>query len=119
MSRIILPGNPDREHGQLEILVPAGHDRPVAFRCRVPIGDGQVCGKPFYESERRAFEAHVGACAREHMDAIVAESPKTRMPWSDEDTWDPEAAAHMREVGKRMLREGRLETKPNERIVNG
>lgn len=117
MSRIILPGNPDRE-GRLEILVPSGHERPIAFRCRVPIDAEQTCGKPFYENERAAFERHVGECARENADAIHAASPRTRMPWSDPENWSPEAEAHLREVGKRMLEEGRLEMKPNERIHN-
>jgi len=33
----------------------------------------------------------------------------------DPESWDPEVEAHMREVGRTMLREGRLEVLPHER----
>jgi hypothetical protein len=83
--------------------------------CRVPVdADGNLCLHPFYEGEERAWRDHVGKCARDHMDAIRANSPRVRHPWSDPETWDPEYEAHMKKVGDRMLAEGRLETRPNE-----
>lgn len=109
-KRLILPGE---AASGLTIHLPRDEE-PVAV-CRVPVGGGEVCGKPFFPGEERAFQKHVGECAREHADEIRAESPRQKMPVFDEETWDPEVAAHMREVGRRMLREGRLETKPNER----
>lgn len=100
MSRIILPGL----HGEEPFLV-----------CRVPDGKGGICGRLFYERERLAWQQHVGRCARSHEAEIRAESLKGRMPVFDPENWDPQYEEHMRKVGERMLREGRLETKPNER----
>lgn len=93
-------------------------DREPVAVCRVPVGDGEVCGHPFFPGEERAFEDHMRTCADEHMDAILAESPRAKMPVFDEENWDPEVASHLRQVGRNMLREGRLETRPNER-ANG
>lgn len=91
-------------------------DREQIAVCRVPVGEGATCGHPFFEGEERAFEEHMRTCVDEHMDAIMAESPRAKMPVFDEDEWDPEAAAYLRKVGETMLREGRLETRPNERL---
>lgn len=113
MRRIVLPG--EREPG-LEVLVPRDYAEDPAFVCRVPVGEEDMCGKVFYRHERAAFERHVGECARANMDAIHARSPRARMPVFDEENWDPEAAAYLKRVGERMLREGRLVTKKNERL---
>jgi hypothetical protein len=82
--------------------------------CTVPTGGGEVCGKRFYPGEERAWQRHVGECARAHEAEIAAVSLKRRMPVFDDDTWDPEWAEHMRKLGARMKAEGRLETKPHE-----
>jgi hypothetical protein len=108
VSRLWTPGNPDAE-GQSEILVPRGYEQAPKYRCR-------VCGAAFWDGQESKYESHVGACARAELEALKADSPKARMPWSDEENWDPEAAEHLRKVGERMLAEGRLETKPSERI---
>ena len=120
--KLILPGDPARPGG-LTIAVPRGYETsqeaptPVAV-CRVPVGGGEVCGHPFYAHEdgwRRKWIAHMAACAKRHEAAIHAESPKQRLPILDDANWDPEVAAHMKKVGERMIREGRLEVLPSER----
>jgi hypothetical protein len=78
MTRLYLPGL----HGQEPTMV-----------CRVPIGNGETCGKQFYPGEERAWQRHMTACAAEHEAAIHAESLKTRMPVFDENNWDPEYVA--------------------------
>jgi hypothetical protein len=82
---------------------------PVAYKCN-------VCGWGFTASESREWQKHVGDCARQNMTEIVAKSPKGTV-WDDEE-WSPEASKHVREVGERMLKEGRLEMKPSERVHN-
>jgi hypothetical protein len=115
-KRLILPGDVERAGGRLQIFVPRGLESDPTMFCRVPIGDGETCGKPFYPGEERAFQKHCGECAREHLDEIHAASPRAlNNGLFDEENWDPEVAAHMREVGQRMLAEGRLTTKPSER----
>lgn len=117
-ARIILPGAAQRADRGLTIFVPGKYveqgARP-ALRCMVPTGGGEVCGAGFTEDQHELFQRHIGRCAKEHEHIWRAESPKARMPVFDQDLWDPEVAAHMREVGQRMLREGRLTTKPSER----
>lgn len=85
------------------IWVPASAGRTPAkvFDCR-------VCGG-------QHDEAGVGRCARNHMDELRSMRLKERMPVLDDDQWDSEIAAHMKKVGERMLKEGRLTVKPNER----
>jgi hypothetical protein len=57
------------------------------------------------------------ACARRHLDEIRASSPRERNRGGpfDPDQWDPEIDAHMKRVGERMLKEGRLEMDRSER----
>ena len=118
MSRLILPGDSPRPGG-LTILVPRGYEQPdgpePTMVCRVPTGDGEVCGKAFYPGEERKWQRHVGECAARHRDKIETQSPRTRLPIFSDEAWDPEISAHMRKVGDRMIREGRLEVRPNER----
>lgn len=86
------------------------------YVCRVPTDEGGGCGEPFYEDERQAFEAHVIACATRNENAVQAERPSNQVPvLYDRDFWDPEYEDHMRKVGRRMVREGRKEIRPNER----
>lgn len=116
MSDLILPGGQPPK-GRLQILVPRGHedgDGPSMI-CRVPTGNGEVCGKLFYSGEERAWQRHVGVCARRHAAEIHAESPRTKMPLFTPEAWDPELSKYMKRLGERMLREGRLVVKKNER----
>jgi hypothetical protein len=61
----------------------------------------------------RGYETGPTKIVGEIMTARAAK--KKRMAVFDTDTWDPEYEAHMRRVGERMIREGRLVTRPNER----
>jgi hypothetical protein len=89
-------------------------DEDPQFVCTVPVDvAGTPCGREFYEDERLAFQHHVGACAREHMEHIQAQRLTARLPAFA--PWDEEVEAHMRVVGERMRREGRLTVRPNER----
>lgn len=101
-----------RTRGGLQIVVPrdfADDDR--LFVCRVPLGEG-VCGH--VETDERSHIAHMRRCAREHAQEIHDASPRTRLPAIFESP-DPEVDAHMKRVGDRMRREGRLVVKPSER----
>lgn len=105
MSEIILPG-PQPPKGGLTLWVPRGAETK-------PIGECYICGIPFFDM--REPTVHLPRCAREHGDVIRENSLKARLPIFDENEWDPEVARHMRRVGKRMIRERRLEVKPSER----
>jgi hypothetical protein len=96
-----------------KIVLPGLHGAEPTMICRVPTGPEDICGKPFYPGEELAWQRHVGECARAHMDAIKERSPASRNAWAED--WDPEYSAFMEKVGRRMLAEGRWETKPNER----
>lgn len=124
---VVLPGDVARKGTGLTIIVPRGYESeqdrmadPEAggyMVCRVLV-DAQterVCGRLFEPGEERAFQKHVGDCAREHIDQIRAGSPRAKMPVLDPNEWDPEIEEHMRKVGRRMIREGRLEVRKNER----
>jgi hypothetical protein len=96
------------------LIVVGGLRREPAFHCRVPTGPEEVCGAVFFEEEQRKFAQHVKECARKHEREIAEASPRVQQPlWHTDD--DPEVAAHMKRVGERMLEEGRLVTKPNEK----
>lgn len=100
------------------LIVPGvTHDEEEpAYVCTVPVSeDGEICGRCWYDGEERAYQAHVGKCARSHLQEIDAQRLKTRAPIFDEESWDPEVAEHLRKVGKRMRAEGRLEVRPNEK----
>jgi len=92
------------------IVPPEYADRRPAFACN-------VCGSQFPNEQRAVYERHVGECARAHEAEILAMRPSVRLKGGpfDPESWDPEAEAHMRKVGERMLREGRMEVKPAER----
>lgn len=104
---LALPGGVRRDGRALDLPVTAA---PLVGLCK-------VCGAKFYRGEELKWQAHVGPCARAHIDeirAVVAERRKA-LAIFDESAWDPELAAHMRQVGKRMKAEGRLVVKKNER----
>jgi hypothetical protein len=89
-------------------LLTLGERRQIA-RCTVP-----GCDLVFYEGEERAYERHVGACARANMDRIRSTIDAKHLDVFDD--WDPEVSAYMRHtVAPRMLKEGRLEVLPRER----
>jgi len=116
---IVLPGDARRGMGTLH--VPRGYESdpenaPVLVGvCTVPGCERE--GKPFYRGQEDQWQRHVGWCARKNRDKIgeVIEERNDRMKIFSPESWDPEWTAHQREVGKRMLREGRLVPKPHER----
>jgi hypothetical protein len=123
-KKLILPGDVERSGGRLTIHVPSGYEdeqeaaqAPGALVCHVIVDHDRrlMCGRVYGPDERAAFERHCGNCAREHMDEIKKAGIAHRVPIMDPATWDPEVEAHMNELGKRMLREGRLTVRPNER----
>lgn len=94
------------------MFVPRGYeDGPVRV-----VGTCNICGQRFEEEgAEQAWQEHVGACAKQHMDRIQADVEKRRKSIFNADAWDPEIRAHMDKVGERMIEEGRLEVRPNER----
>lgn len=98
----------------LQIILPSSVEKPK-WRCTVPTGPGKVCGHPAW-SEREAL-SHAETCANQHENEIHAESPRSKLPffYDSERYGDPEYEQHMAKVGKRMVAEGRMETRPNER----
>jgi N-acetyl-anhydromuramyl-L-alanine amidase AmpD len=111
MSRLILPGDRPRPT-TAQIFVPTGYENAP----RRVVGVCHICGERFEEPGQEAdWQKHVGACARAHMAEIHAESERRRKSVFHEDQWDPEVAEHLRKVGERMIEEGRLEVRPNER----
>jgi hypothetical protein len=106
-KRVLLPG--EREGRSPVIYVPKGYEDGQV----PPKGKCNVCGTLFFpgDDEVAHFRAHV----KHDMDEIQSHKIQNRMPIFDEASWDPEIAAHMKKVGERMLREGRLEVKKNER----
>lgn len=119
MGKLILPGD-ERAASGLTILVPRGHESGAqgepTMVCRVPIGPGETCATAFWPGEERAFTQHVTRCAKQHEAEIRNASPRTRLPIFDEATWDPEVSEHLRAVGRRMLKEGRLVMHKSERV---
>jgi hypothetical protein len=101
-------GKPAVPHPGLTIYVPSSIADVVEIvgKCNVP-----GCGAIFRAGEEEAWQKHVGACGRRHMERLHAAMAQ---PGFMED-WDPEITAHMRGVGRRMAKERRLEIKPNER----
>jgi hypothetical protein len=73
-----------------------------------------LCGEVWPPERVTDWQGHFQQCIREHQGDIHEMSvERQRHPAN----WvpDPEVAAHMEKVGKRMIREGRLEVKPSER----
>lgn len=86
-------------------LILPGLGRPV-WKCH-------MCGEE--RGSQRDLEQHVGPCARSMMGEIHAALEVRRRSIFSSESWDPEVAAHMREVGKRMKAEGRMTVHPHER----
>lgn len=105
MSDLILPGDSRRS-----LTVVIQHDQG-----RRAIGFCGVCEVPFYSD--RDTRAHLRSAA--HRDAIdqameARRAQQKRLAIFYESV-DPEVDEHMTKVGKRMLAEGRMTVKPNER----
>jgi len=101
--------------GARTLMVPRGYeDQDVVL-----VGHCTTCEAKFYRGQEDDWQRHVGRCAREHLGEIMAarEEHKKRMAIFQEESWDPEWAAHQRKVGKRMLAEGRLVAKPAPDLV--
>jgi hypothetical protein len=115
MGGVILPGA-SKPRGALQIIVP----RSVTDEANELVGHCLVpgCGARFYKGQEIQWQRHVGECARRNIDRIRA-ATAPRGPSILHEDFDPEATAYLRDVGRRMLREGRLEMRPNERIVDG
>jgi hypothetical protein len=82
---------------------------------REPTGQCDVCEVPFYS--HRDTVAHLQTPEhREAAEARIAErqAEKKRLAFLHDDP-DPEVTAHLKEVGKRMRKEGRWVVKKNER----
>jgi len=86
---------------------------------REPTGHCNVCGEDLYGTVGD-MQKHMGACARANLDAIRAAAPSQKNKGGpfDPDLWDREVEEHLAKVGKRMLKEGRLEMHDHER-ANG
>lgn len=96
----------------LTIHVPKGYER----RDEVKIGVCRVCGARFFKGQEERWQRHVGKCARANIDELRANSLRERHGGIfNEDNWDPEVASHLKNVGRQMLKEGRLEMLPHER----
>lgn len=118
MSKLILPGD-ERANSGMTILVPRGYETGAqgepTMVCRVPVGPGETCLTTFWPGEERQFTEHVTRCAKAHEAEIYEQSPRNRLAIFNEESWDPEVAAHMKKVGERMLKEGRFVVHKHER----
>lgn len=82
---------------------------------REPTGECFICGVPTYSE--RDMRAHLASS--EHREAaeenrLAEQARKARVPFMHDDP-DPEVTEHLKGVGKKMLAEGRMVVKPNER----
>jgi hypothetical protein len=90
---------------RMDLVLPDG--RRAQWRCN-------LCGEEF--DRYRDMERHTVDCARVHLDELRAVGrARARDLFAP---WNPDAEAHLARVGERMLREGRLTMRPNERIRN-
>lgn len=94
-SDLITPGRETRAQRRATLLIP--RSAQPKYRCAVPTGDGEVCGKRFYEGEESKWSTHVRNCARVHEAEIHEASPRTQLPMlHDPNFWDPEWETHVR-----------------------
>ncbi len=126
MTPLILPNDPV-SRGGLTLFVPRGYESEQdrmddeaaggyhVCRVLVDAAEERVCGRVFELEKEREYQRHLRRCTADHIDQIRQGSPRTRLPFLDPNAWDPEVEAHMRTVGERMIREGRLEVKKSER----
>lgn len=114
MSDLIIPGSTGRR-GALTLYLPASAMEEPTMVCRVPTGLETTCGALFYPGQENLFQHHCGDCAKANAEWVQTASIRKRLPFMDDDWWDPEVAEHMRRLGQRMRDENRLEVKPHER----
>lgn len=110
-KRILVPGEAQARGGLiLPGMLAQANPQTLVGKCH-------TCDATFYRGEEEEWQRHVGRCAREHLPEILAarRAKEKRLAAFQEENWDPEWAEHQREVGKRMIREGRLVPRPNER----
>lgn len=72
------------------------------FVCRVVTGEGETCGKLFYEGEEVKFARHAAECARRYEAEIQAASMRNKLPGflGDDGDFDVEMERWTRETGK-------------------
>lgn len=111
-KRKVMPVLPVAERGGL--ILP-GH---VAQQQEM-VGVCSSCDKVFFRGEEQAWQKHVYECAMQQLPEILAAraEQKKRMAVFNE-SWNPDVDEHLRKVGERMLREGRLVMRKSERIGN-
>lgn len=114
MTRILIPRyagateNPVTGEGVSSIVLPPSLLAETKYRCRVVVDvDGTICGRPFFDGQRRQFELHCAACAREHHDVIVAymkrRHPEVMNPWdTDLASWIRKHSTEILEGRKKM-----------------
>lgn len=100
----------------MTLWVPSSAQQELRFVCRVPTGRDETCGERF--ASPTSLERHVRSCVLRHEMQTHTESPRQRMPMFNPDNWNPDKRAHAREVGRRMLAEGRWTVLPSEKIYN-
>jgi hypothetical protein len=88
-------------------------------RLEPPNGYCSICDMDLWGSVGD-LQAPMAACVRANIDEIRAQAPSVKHKGGpfDPENWNPDAEAHLKKVGERMLKEGRLEMLPNERIHN-
>jgi hypothetical protein len=93
------------------VSLPEGFYLPPSMTRDVRVYDCRICGEEHDEQG-------MARCAQDHIEEARGQRLKERLPIFDPENWSPEAEAHLREVGKRMIDEGRLEMKKSERVFN-
>jgi hypothetical protein len=113
---LVLPGGQPARSGTAQLYVPRGYE-DEGREPPVLVGTCTTCDRIFYRGEEEEWQRHVGWCARQHLPEILDErqARKSRLEIFQEESWDPELAAYFKRVGDRMLREGRLTMRRNER----
>lgn len=79
--------------------------------CRMPVSEDDICGQVFGSDMELA--RHLKKCISANEAAMHAARLESRIPVLEHP--DPELERHMREVGRRMLREGRWKVHKSER----
>lgn len=94
----------------LNIWIPPEH--------REPNGHCNVCDEDLFGTVGD-MQKHMASCARANLGVIRAAAPSQKNKGGpfDPDLWDREGEEYLRKVGKRMLAEGRLEMRDNERLT--